>query len=313
MSPQDVGLPTDAEHAPEPPTAPGADAEGVTETSTEAPDDVAGRVERVLLGRPASMGRREVSEGAGVEPARPAGSGTPWASRTSRTTRRCSPRPTSRRSAGGPADRRRPGQRGAGPRDDPGLRAHLRPARRVADPARRRVADRPVLRGARGPRQPLGARAAGRRRRRRAARLDLRRHRAAARLRLASPPHQRDRPHARGRRPDGALRPVRADPGRRLRRPGLVHLLRAPDERAAARARSCSGSSCSPATSSPSTAVGSSRRWATRCSSCTPTRPRHPPSPSTWSTRWPRTSCCRRCASGWRTAGSSHGSGTSSG
>ena len=46
----------------------GADPEGVTETSTEAPDDVAGRIERVLLGRPASMGRREVSEGAGVEP-----------------------------------------------------------------------------------------------------------------------------------------------------------------------------------------------------------------------------------------------------
>ena len=33
-----------------------------------APDDVAERVERMLLGRPASMGRREVSEGAGVEP-----------------------------------------------------------------------------------------------------------------------------------------------------------------------------------------------------------------------------------------------------
>jgi adenylate cyclase len=33
-----------------------------------ADDDVAERVERVLLGRPASMGRREVSEGAGVEP-----------------------------------------------------------------------------------------------------------------------------------------------------------------------------------------------------------------------------------------------------
>ena len=30
--------------------------------------DLAGRVERSLLGRPASMGRREVSEGAGVEP-----------------------------------------------------------------------------------------------------------------------------------------------------------------------------------------------------------------------------------------------------
>ena len=76
MSPQDVGLPTDAGHASQPLTAPaadpgadaGADPEGVTETSTEAPDDVAGRIERVLLGRPASMGRREVSEGAGVEP-----------------------------------------------------------------------------------------------------------------------------------------------------------------------------------------------------------------------------------------------------
>ena len=129
-----------------------------------------------------------------------------------------------------------PGQRGARPRDDPGLRAHLRPARRVADPARRRVADLPVLRGARGPRQPLGARAAGRRRRRRAARVDLRRHRAAARLRLAPPPHQRDRPHARGCRPGGALRPVGADPGRRVRRPRVVHVLRPPDERAAARA-----------------------------------------------------------------------------
>ena len=76
MSPQDVGLPTDAGHSPERLTDPaadssavaGADAEGVTESSTEAPDDVAGRIERVLLGRPASMGRREVSEGAGVEP-----------------------------------------------------------------------------------------------------------------------------------------------------------------------------------------------------------------------------------------------------
>jgi adenylate cyclase len=72
MSPQDVGLPTDAGHAPQPLTDPGADPggdpEGVTETSPEAPDDVAGRIERVLLGRPASMGRREVSEGAGVEP-----------------------------------------------------------------------------------------------------------------------------------------------------------------------------------------------------------------------------------------------------
>ena len=74
MSPQDVGLPTDAGHAPQPHTDPAADAgasadpEGVTEPSTEAPDDVAGRIERVLLGRPASMGRREVSEGAGVEP-----------------------------------------------------------------------------------------------------------------------------------------------------------------------------------------------------------------------------------------------------
>ncbi|HWO51314.1 MAG TPA: adenylate/guanylate cyclase domain-containing protein [Ornithinibacter sp.] len=68
MSPQDVGLPTDAGHAPQPLTDPGADPEGVTEPSTEAPDDVAGRIERVLLGRPASMGRREVSEGAGVEP-----------------------------------------------------------------------------------------------------------------------------------------------------------------------------------------------------------------------------------------------------
>ena len=68
MSPQDVGLPTDAGHAPQPLTDPGADPEGVTEPSTEAPDDVAGRIERVLLGRPASMGRREVSEGAGVQP-----------------------------------------------------------------------------------------------------------------------------------------------------------------------------------------------------------------------------------------------------
>ena len=70
MSPQDVGLPTDAGHAPQPLTDPGAgaDPEGVTEPSTDAPDDVAGRIERVLLGRPASMGRREVSEGAGVEP-----------------------------------------------------------------------------------------------------------------------------------------------------------------------------------------------------------------------------------------------------
>ena len=76
MSPQDVGLPTDAGRSPERLTDPaadssavaGADAEGVTESSTEAPDDVAGRIERVLLGRPASMGRREVSEGAGVAP-----------------------------------------------------------------------------------------------------------------------------------------------------------------------------------------------------------------------------------------------------
>ena len=70
MSPQDVGLPTDAGHAPQPLTDPGAgaDPEGVTEPSTDAPDDVAGRIERVLLGRPASMGRREVSEGAGVQP-----------------------------------------------------------------------------------------------------------------------------------------------------------------------------------------------------------------------------------------------------
>ena len=43
MSPQDDGLPAEQ-------------------------DDVAERVERILLGRPASMGRREVSEGAGVEP-----------------------------------------------------------------------------------------------------------------------------------------------------------------------------------------------------------------------------------------------------
>ena len=82
MSPQDVGLPTDAGHAPQPLTDPdpgadpgaapgadpGGDPEGLTEPSTDAPDDVAGRIERVLLGRPASMGRREVSEGAGVQP-----------------------------------------------------------------------------------------------------------------------------------------------------------------------------------------------------------------------------------------------------
>ena len=45
MSPEDVGLPSD-----------------------DAPDEVAERVERVLLGRPASMRRREVSDDAGVEP-----------------------------------------------------------------------------------------------------------------------------------------------------------------------------------------------------------------------------------------------------
>src|SRR3954451_581663 len=39
----------------------------VTGFDLMAPDDVAERVERVLLGRPASMGRREVTEGAGVE------------------------------------------------------------------------------------------------------------------------------------------------------------------------------------------------------------------------------------------------------
>ena len=126
--------------------------------------------------------------------------------------------------AGGPDHQRRAGQRGARPGHDPGLRPHRRPAGGVADPARRRVADLAVLRGARGPRQPLGARAAGRRRRRRAARVDLRRHRAAAGLRLAPPPHQRHRPHARGCRPGRALRPLGPDPGRRLRRPGVVHL-----------------------------------------------------------------------------------------
>src|SRR5829696_2360788 len=58
MAPQDAGHPAD----PPPPEGPG-------EPSVALPDDVAERVERVLLGRPASMGRREVSEGAGVEPA----------------------------------------------------------------------------------------------------------------------------------------------------------------------------------------------------------------------------------------------------
>ena len=37
-------------------------------TARPAQPDLAARVERALLGRPASMGRREVSEGAGVEP-----------------------------------------------------------------------------------------------------------------------------------------------------------------------------------------------------------------------------------------------------
>ena len=164
---------------------------------------------------------------------------------------------------------RRPGERGPRPRDDEGLRPHRRPARRVADPARRRVADLALLRGARGPGQPVGPRARHRRRRRRPPRRGRRRHRAAPRLRVATPPHQRHRAHARRcrpRRPVGPLRPV---PRRRVRRPRVVHLVRAPDERAAARARSSSASSCSRATSSPSTEGASSRRWATRSSSST--------------------------------------------
>ncbi|HYN67669.1 MAG TPA: adenylate/guanylate cyclase domain-containing protein [Ornithinibacter sp.] len=52
MSPEDVGLPTGDPGDPVP----------------GAPDEVAERVERVLLGRPASMRRREVSDDAGVEP-----------------------------------------------------------------------------------------------------------------------------------------------------------------------------------------------------------------------------------------------------
>ncbi|HET7820868.1 MAG TPA: adenylate/guanylate cyclase domain-containing protein [Ornithinibacter sp.] len=72
MPVEDLGLPAAADEG----TATGADA-GAVEPSgllddsgraAVAPDDVAERVERMLLGRPASMGRREVSEGAGVEP-----------------------------------------------------------------------------------------------------------------------------------------------------------------------------------------------------------------------------------------------------
>ena len=92
MSLEDVGLPAGAVTAagasdhPAAPDGPGAvpdpgvvagpdDAAGRTPSPLldacgpvrVAPDDVAERVERMLLGRPASMGRREVSEGAGVE------------------------------------------------------------------------------------------------------------------------------------------------------------------------------------------------------------------------------------------------------
>ena len=184
----------------------------------------AGRSSGCCSAAPPRWDAARCPRGPASRPRRPAGSGTRWASRTPRTRAMFTEADLEalRRVARMISDE--PGQRGARAGHDPGLRPHLRPARRVADPARGGVADLPVLRGARGPRQPLGARAAGRRRRRRAARVDLRRHRAAARLRLAAPPHQRDRPHARGCRPDGALRPVRADPGRRLRRPGLVHL-----------------------------------------------------------------------------------------
>ena len=52
-------------------------------------------IERALLGRPASMRRSEISQDVEVTPAARDASGTPWASRSSRT-RRCSPRPTAR-------------------------------------------------------------------------------------------------------------------------------------------------------------------------------------------------------------------------
>jgi adenylate cyclase len=70
MSAQDVGPPGDATavtEAPEPTEAPDAE-QPLGLESLEPVDDVAERVERVLLGRPASMGRREVSEVADVEP-----------------------------------------------------------------------------------------------------------------------------------------------------------------------------------------------------------------------------------------------------
>lgn len=61
MSAEEVVRSSDGHAEPEPEPQPEPQPALVT------PNDVAERVERVLLGRPASMGRREVTEGAGVE------------------------------------------------------------------------------------------------------------------------------------------------------------------------------------------------------------------------------------------------------
>ena len=157
--------------------------------------------------------------------------------------------------------------------DDPGLRAHRRPARRVADPAHgggARAAPGPprtpsTRRDSRAVPEPQAAAEAAR-----ALADHGRRPRAAARLRLAPSPDRRDRPHARRRRP---RRPpsVAHDARRRVRRPGQLHLPRAPDDRARSSPRSCSGSR--PLASRRhhrARRPASSRRWATRSSSCTP-------------------------------------------
>ena len=134
----------------------------------------------------------------------------------------------------GPARARRGAGRDDCARDDPGVRPHDRPARGLADPAHGRGPGRPRPRG-----RPRRGRCQGcaRPRRRQCRGAQAHRHgrlaRAAAHLRLAPPPHGCDLAHARRRRPAAVL--AGRTPRGRVRRPGQLHLPRAPDDRTAAR------------------------------------------------------------------------------
>ncbi len=197
--------------------------------------DLAARVERSLLGRPASMGRAEVSDGAGVEPAT---ARRFWHAMGFQNVEDDEAMFTEADLDALKRVARLIGEDQVSEELALGMtRAFARTADRLAVWQTQLVAeslDLTLLRGARGTRQSLGARAPDRRGRRGAPRGAGARHRAAARLRLAPPPDERDRPHARRRRPGGALRPLRPGARRGLRRPRLLHLLRAPDERAPA-------------------------------------------------------------------------------